>query len=319
MKENYKSIALIRIAAVVAVFLAGAFCARADRIVESTWDVGLDGWVASGPAAVTNESGFVKIEFPAQTTPGFSDERITKDLPAGYRPNHISFEIRAPEVKPSVVRVYIASATGRAWYKNFEMPATNDWVRFNVIVSYASGWILGPMSTEAQFETDMDAAAKVSLHIVRNGTARVHEFNVDNFVVDGVLVGNPLPEDNDSDGMLDTWELAYGLDPGDPTDADVDSDNDGASNLHEYIAGTDPRSASSTLALEVTVDPDMPTWHVLSWPAAAGRTYQILKSTNLTQGFFLLEGGIEAQPPVNYYLIDIEAIEGATFFRLKLE
>lgn len=303
----------------MAVFLAGVFCVRADRIIESTWDVGLEGWVPAGPATVTNGGGFVSMEFPAQTAPEFSVERITKTFPGGYKPNHISFRIRSPEVVPSVIRVYLESASGRAWYKSFDLPTTNDWIRFNAIVSYASGWILGPMSTEAEFDADMDSVTAVSLHIVRNGSPKVHEFQVDDFVVDGVLVGNPLPEDNDADGMLDAWELAYGLDPGDASDAEADVDNDGLSNLHEYIAGTDPQDAFSTLSLDVIIDADVPTWYILAWPSAAGRTYQILKSKNLMQGFSLLEGGIVAQPPVNYYLVDIADEEGSTFYKVQVE
>jgi pectate lyase len=47
--------------------------------------------------------------------------------------------------------------------------------------------------------------------------------------------------DSDSDGMPDTWETANGLDPHDPTDAQIDSDNDGYPNLEEFVNRTDPR------------------------------------------------------------------------------
>ena len=46
--------------------------------------------------------------------------------------------------------------------------------------------------------------------------------------------------DTDYDGMADSWERYYGLDPTDGTDAKKDNDGDGASNLAEYIAGTEP-------------------------------------------------------------------------------
>jgi hypothetical protein len=46
--------------------------------------------------------------------------------------------------------------------------------------------------------------------------------------------------DTDSDGMPDTFEFNYGLDPSDPTDATKDKDNDGLTNLKEYQIGTDP-------------------------------------------------------------------------------
>ncbi|PIZ58564.1 hypothetical protein COY23_00360, partial [bacterium (Candidatus Torokbacteria) CG_4_10_14_0_2_um_filter_35_8] len=46
----------------------------------------------------------------------------------------------------------------------------------------------------------------------------------------------PLPlgeEDQDSDGMPDTWESEHGLNPSDPSDADLDNDNDGLTNKEE--------------------------------------------------------------------------------------
>lgn len=45
--------------------------------------------------------------------------------------------------------------------------------------------------------------------------------------------------DTDGDGMSDTWELIYGLNP-EVNDAALDPDGDGWSNLEEYNAGTNP-------------------------------------------------------------------------------
>jgi hypothetical protein len=55
--------------------------------------------------------------------------------------------------------------------------------------------------------------------------------------------------DTDGDGMHDSWELANGLNPANRADAFEDADNDGASNLAEYRAGSDPRNAGSTPTL----------------------------------------------------------------------
>ena len=51
--------------------------------------------------------------------------------------------------------------------------------------------------------------------------------------------------DTDGDGMPNSWETQYGLDPTDPADAPLDGDGDGASNLSEYLAGTDPTDPAS--------------------------------------------------------------------------
>jgi parallel beta-helix repeat protein len=47
-------------------------------------------------------------------------------------------------------------------------------------------------------------------------------------------------QDDDNDGMPDTWETENGLNPLDPADADLDLDGDGLTNLQEYQYGTNP-------------------------------------------------------------------------------
>jgi hypothetical protein len=64
--------------------------------------------------------------------------------------------------------------------------------------------------------------------------------------------------DTDGDGMPDWWEIEFGLDPTDPSDAALDCNGNGLSNLDMYLAGLDPCdttpptivSASSTAAFD---------------------------------------------------------------------
>jgi len=51
---------------------------------------------------------------------------------------------------------------------------------------------------------------------------------------------HPGDADSDGDGMADGWEDANLLDPGDPADATLDPDLDAASNVEEFVRGTDP-------------------------------------------------------------------------------
>jgi M6 family metalloprotease-like protein len=67
-------------------------------------------------------------------------------------------------------------------------------------------------------------------------------------VVDTDFDGIPDSEDDDddNDGMKDTWEDEQGFDPKDFTDAEKDFDGDGFSNRAEYFSGSDPLDRTST-------------------------------------------------------------------------
>lgn len=46
--------------------------------------------------------------------------------------------------------------------------------------------------------------------------------------------------DKDGDGMADDWEIKYGLNPNDPNDKNYDYNNNGKTNLQDYLDGTVP-------------------------------------------------------------------------------
>lgn len=58
-------------------------------------------------------------------------------------------------------------------------------------------------------------------------------------------VKGDLSIDSDNDGMVDSWELENGLDPTSALDAELDSDQDGLTNLQESLALTDPFDADT--------------------------------------------------------------------------
>ncbi|HEY1083149.1 MAG TPA: DUF1800 family protein [Prosthecobacter sp.] len=59
-------------------------------------------------------------------------------------------------------------------------------------------------------------------------------------------------EDLDEDGLPDAWELANGLSPINASDAGLDPDGDGITNLNEYAYGTNPNSFDSGGTITVT-------------------------------------------------------------------
>ncbi|UCH90082.1 MAG: PKD domain-containing protein [Thermoplasmata archaeon] len=60
-----------------------------------------------------------------------------------------------------------------------------------------------------------------------------------------VKVLDLISDDSDGDGMPDSWEELYGLDPYDPGDAGIDNDKDFLTNLQEFRIGTDPTKADT--------------------------------------------------------------------------
>jgi hypothetical protein len=92
--------------------------------------------------------------------------------------------------------------------------------------------------------------------------------------------GNPPPADRDGNGMPDAWEALHGLNTksGGITD---DADEDGISDLDEYIFGTDPRRATSGLMVEFVMDPSKRGAGSIKFPTVPGRIYQVWSSPTL--------------------------------------
>lgn len=98
------------------------------------------------------------------------------------------------------------------------------------------------------------------------------------------VVKSQLEQDTDGDGMLDVWEARYLLNPNDPSDAALDSDNDGATNLAEFLAGTDPRDPNSNL--RITAVSHAATDTSVTWTSSAGHHYLVEETPTPDSGNF---------------------------------
>ena len=124
--------------------------------------------------------------------------------------------------------------------------------------------------------------------------------------------------DTDRNNLPDWWEQTYfshllG------TNANADADHDGASNLAEWIAGTNPTNAASSLRL---LAPSATTTNtiVLRWPSVAGKTYRLERATNLSAGFnAIVRSNITATPPTNTETDAAALSAKARYYRIRVE
>ncbi|MGZ4966939.1 MAG: M12 family metallopeptidase [Chthoniobacterales bacterium] len=95
--------------------------------------------------------------------------------------------------------------------------------------------------------------------------------------------------DSNGDGIPDAWATAHGFSVN-ASIANQDTDGDGLTNLQEFYAGLDPRSAQSFLRLTSVVKQGSGVQ--LSFPSASGRVYRLEGRGGLTSGSWqsLLDG-----------------------------
>ncbi|MEI7936195.1 MAG: thrombospondin type 3 repeat-containing protein [Verrucomicrobiota bacterium] len=115
--------------------------------------------------------------------------------------------------------------------------------------------------------------------------------------------------------LFTAWLQQYGL----PTDGSADStdtDGDGMNNWQEWIAGTDPTSAASSLRLEAPVV--VPPALVLRWNSDASHAYFIERATELgsTAAFSLLQSDIPGQAGTTTFTDASAPWDGAAFYRV---
>ncbi len=122
--------------------------------------------------------------------------------------------------------------------------------------------------------------------------------------------------DADGDGIADLWETTkFGNTT--TANATTDTDGDGNTDLMEYLAGTEPQSASSNFKVsKITANANGDI--VVEWPAVSGKTYTLLVSADLTGSSWTpIAVGIAATPPTCTYTVRMNMTRG--FLRVQVE
>jgi hypothetical protein len=121
--------------------------------------------------------------------------------------------------------------------------------------------------------------------------------------------------DSDGNGIPDYWELYYfghvGIDPND------DPDQDGMTNLQEYLAGTNPLDPSSRFAFINITRAD--SGIRVDWASAENYFYVLQRSGNLLGGFTNIAVHIPGKASTTSWQDTTAVGPGPYFYRLRIE
>lgn len=117
--------------------------------------------------------------------------------------------------------------------------------------------------------------------------------------------------DNNFDGLADDWQAQYwGENAKDWPSPLADGDGDGARNVDEFLAGTNPKDASSVL--RVTIQPT-DQGLLVSWQGLVGSVYQLQATSDLGQWDDLQGPRFAAQSQVS---VVVPSDGAATYYRV---
>jgi T5SS/PEP-CTERM-associated repeat protein len=166
--------------------------------------------------------------------------------------------------------------------------------------------------------------------VLNGGTLRVDTLIVTNDCAQFLHVGGTLiygslqlnpNESAVGDGIPNWWKLQYGFDPLDPTLAGADPDHDGANNLEEYLAGTNPTNAASVFHILSAAKANLDMR--VTWSTVGGHSYVLQTNGNLGAGTFadfspVISVGGTNEGTTNYLDSGAATNHSSRFYRVRL-
>jgi len=165
-----------------------------------------------------------------------------------------------------------------------DQPRTNN---AGVAAYHIQGSYCGPGKSDLRYDWSGMSSGQHYIQVIYNGDG----LNLQASRLVHVTVSGQT--DTDGDGLPDTWETQYGLNPFDGTGAngpDGDPDGDHFTNLQEYLAGTNPMDPASFLRITQLSGGGQ----VVSWSSVPGKNYQVFATSGLGSPFQVISGTITA-------------------------
>lgn len=201
-----------------------------------------------------------------------------------------------------------------SFYVQGPIVSAPHWVRLtrtnNTFTAYNStdGASWSQVGSQVTFTMASDSVIGLAVSAVNDGQLNTSSF-------DFVRVNNSATSDADNDGMPDAFELAYGFNRFDPSDAGQDADSDRMTNLQEYLAGTNPRNVSSVL--RVTRINRINNNLVLSFLGGTGKTYAVERGTNIPVTSWQLVTNVNSGTSSNVTVTNAISVP-RSFYRVRL-
>jgi hypothetical protein len=179
------------------------------------------------------------------------------------------------------------------------------------------------VATGGWLSTSLRAGESTSLRVVYNGDpvdatpwlATLQIISATDPARAATVTARFLP-DLDQDGLPDAWEeQIFGSLT--VANAITDQDQDGATDLTEYLNGTDPRNSGAAFRL-TRVSKALNGGVLLGWTGVSNRLYFVERSTNLLTGFSVIASNLPPVLPETTFL-DTTAQSPASFYRIRVE
>ncbi|MCC6232492.1 MAG: hypothetical protein IT580_07605, partial [Verrucomicrobiales bacterium] len=178
----------------------------------------------------------------------------------------------------------------------------------------------GSWETDAALRPILSADARRLVFMSRSGAFAAEDDNGASDVF-SLELGGSAPEDQDGDGLDDSWERAWFGNLS--RDGSVDDDGDGATARDEFRAGTSPlddsQRPSAAGELRLTLVNEVPGGWTITWQSEAGRRYRVQSNDSVTGGVWVEVGeGVIGNGSVVRMLMPTPT-QGERFYRVAAE